>query len=560
MKIRLLQAPGSLFVLLCLLSQPGYSQTFGTPKAVVNPFSGTGGSVGLFSSMKIVNGNPTIAFYDASRFNLCYVRATDAGGTTWSTPQIIDATGVVGQYNSLQTVNGNPAIAYYDATNGDLKYIQATDASGTTWGTPQAIDATGNVGSYTSLQIVNGNPAISYFDVTNSDLKYIRATDASGTTWGTPQTLDATGNVGSFISLQIVNGNPAISYFDVTNSDLKYVRATDASGTTWGTPQTLDATGTVGQYTSLQIVNGNPAIAYYDGTNLDLKYVRATNASGTAWGTPLAIDATGAVGLYTSLQIVNGNPAISYYDGTNSDLKYVRASDLNGATWATPQTLASTGTTGQYTNMISQGTGAAIAFYDASETLPYFVASFVSLPVTLTHIAGQWKNTAIQLNWQVAGESDIEGYVVERSGDGKTFMALGTVVATNGIGNANYNYLDASPLTGTNYYRLRIIEISGALRYSSVVTMKAASDAGQHISVYPNPVKGNTLQYEVNLPAGVYTAKVVNSAGVVVSASSYQHNGGTIVNVLPVSVAIPDGLYHLIISNNKAQVSTHFVK
>ena len=139
--------------------------------------------------------------------------------------------------------------------------------------------------------------------------------------------------------------------------------------------------------------------------------------------------------------------------------------------------------------------------------------------------------------------NSIEDYVVERSGDGKTFLALGTVAATNGIGKANYNYLDAMPLTGTNYYRLRILERSGALRYSSVVTMKAASDARQHISVYPNLVKSNTLQYEVNLPAGTYTLKVVNTAGVVVTTGSYKHSGGTIVNVLSAAAAIPPGLY-----------------
>jgi hypothetical protein len=224
--------------------------------------------------------------------------------------------------------------------------------------------------------------------------------------------------------------------------------------------------------------------------------------------------------------------------------------------------LVSISATGQYTSKISQGTGAAIAYYDTSEVSSYFVAStdFVSLPVTLTHIAGQWKNTAIQLSWQVADESNIEEYVVERSGDGRTFLALGTVAATNDIGTKNYSYPDASPLTGTNFYRLRIIENTGAARYSSIVIMKAASDVGQHLSIYPNPVKGNTIQYEVNLPAGEYTLKVVNSAGIAVTTGIYKHSGGIIVNVLPVSSIIPAGLYHLIISNNKAQVSTHFVK
>ena len=234
---------------------------------------------------------------------------------------------------------------------------------------------------------------------------------------------------------------------------------------------------------------------------------------------------------------------------------------MNGATWATTQVLASTGSTGTYTSMISRGTGAAIAWFDATDLSPYFVASidFV-LPVTLTHIAAQWKNTAVQLNWQAASESDIDQYIVERSGDGRTYSALGSVAATNGIGNHDYNYLDASPLTGVNFYRLRILETSGSVRYSPLVTMKATTYAGQHVSVYPNPVRGNTIQYEVSLPAGEYTLKVVNSVGVAVKAGSYKHSGGTIVNILPVSYNMPAGLYHLIISNNKAQVSTHFVE
>jgi hypothetical protein len=58
-------------------------------------------------------------------------------------------------------VNGNPAISYYAATDGDLKYIRASDADGSTWNTPVIIDATG--GTYNSLTIVNGVPTIAYY-------------------------------------------------------------------------------------------------------------------------------------------------------------------------------------------------------------------------------------------------------------------------------------------------------------------------------------------------------------------------------------------------------------
>jgi mRNA-degrading endonuclease HigB of HigAB toxin-antitoxin module len=322
------------------------------------------GNTGQHTSQAIINGNPAIAYYDVSSENLMYVRAGDAGGTTWGTPVAVDSTDVVGMHTSLMVVNGNPAISYYDTTNLDLKYVRASDASGTSWGTPVTLDSTGQVGQFTSLAVVNGNPAVSYYDGTNFDLKYVRATDASGTTWGTPVTLDSLGNVGLYTSLAVVNGNPAISYYDDTNANLKYVRASNASGTSWGTPVTLDSANTVGLYTSLAVVNGNPVVSYYDATNGDLKYLRSSDASGASWGTPQAVDSTGVVGFYTSLEVISGNPAISYYDFTNQDLKYVRASDASGTSWGTPVTLDSTGDVGQYNSLVAINGNPTVSYYD----------------------------------------------------------------------------------------------------------------------------------------------------------------------------------------------------
>ena len=332
------------------------------------------GDVGQYTSQVVVNGNPAISYYDVTNKDLKYVRASNVTGTSWATPVTVAGTGIdVGQYTSLAVVNGNPAISYYDATNHDLKYVRASDAGGTTWGTPVTVDSPGDVGQYTSLVVVNGNPAISYYDFTNKDLKYVRASDVSGTSWGTPVTLDSTGDVGQDLSLAVVNGNPAISYYDATNHDLKYVRASDATGTSWGTPLTLDSTGDVGQYTSLVVVNGNPAISYYDVTNKNLKYIRAGDVSGTSWGNPLILDSTGDVGQFTSMNVVLGTPAICYYDVTNTALKSVRASDASGTVWEPPVGLdgsgtgGGTGSVGQYNSFAILSDGeAAVSYYDAT--------------------------------------------------------------------------------------------------------------------------------------------------------------------------------------------------
>jgi hypothetical protein len=310
--------------------------TWGTP--VVVDIGGPGpNDVGDSCSLAVVNGNPAISYHDASNGNLKYVRAADANGATWGTLITVDTGGTadVGPLSSLVVVDGNPAISYYDMTNGDLKYVRATDASGSAWDTPVIVDTGGDsdVGRFTSLVVINGSPAIGYYDATNGNAKYVRATDTSGVTWGTPVIADdgGTADVGEGTSLAVISGNPALGYRDLTNRRLKYVRATDIDGTAWDVPVVADAGGTndLGAFASLVEVNGNPAISYSDFTNGDLKYVRATDVSGTAWGTPVIVDGVGEGG---TLAVVSGNPAIGYYDLDNGDLKYVRASDPNVVT------------------------------------------------------------------------------------------------------------------------------------------------------------------------------------------------------------------------------------
>jgi hypothetical protein len=192
------------------------------------------GNVGQYTSLAVVNGNPAISYYDVSNTDLKYVRATNTSGTAWGTIITIEPTANnVGQYSSLKIINGNPAISYYDAGGLDLKYVRATDINGATWGTAVTVTATSNIGQYTSLTVVNGNPAISYYDASASDLKYVRATDVSGTAWAAPVTPEATGNVGQYSFLMVVSGYPAIFYYDATGTKIKYIRAGDVNGAVW---------------------------------------------------------------------------------------------------------------------------------------------------------------------------------------------------------------------------------------------------------------------------------------------------------------------------------------
>ena len=62
---------------------------------------------------------------------LALVAVIPAAAQTFTTVTL-DSTNNTGQHTSYAIVNGNPAIAYYDATAQDLRYVRATNAAGTT--------------------------------------------------------------------------------------------------------------------------------------------------------------------------------------------------------------------------------------------------------------------------------------------------------------------------------------------------------------------------------------------------------------------------------------------
>jgi hypothetical protein len=242
--------------------------SWGTPVTV-----DSAGDVGEFASLAVVDGRPAIAYYDDTpNYDLKYVRASDDTGSSWGTPATVTSSGSVGQYSSLAIVDGNPAIAYYDESTYSVKYVRASDVDGSSWGTPVTVDTAYHVGWYASLAVVDGRPAVAYHEFTNHYLKYAWASDATGSSWDTSVTLDSSGHEGWYASLAVVGGRPAVAYLDHTNEDLKYVRASDVAGSSWGTPVTVDSTGDVGTGASLAVVDGRPAIAYYDDTNGDLRF------------------------------------------------------------------------------------------------------------------------------------------------------------------------------------------------------------------------------------------------------------------------------------------------
>ena len=109
------------------------------------------------------------------------------------------------------------------------------------------------------------------------------------------------------------------------------------------------------------------------------------------------------------------------------------------------------------------------------------------LPVKLESFGARKKTEASsEINWTTSNEETGNIYVLERSADGKNFTSIKAINAIGRNSNQTYSHTDIKPLTGANYYRLRIENTSGDNKYSEIKTV-VFSKPGMNFSIYPNP-------------------------------------------------------------------------
>ena len=126
-----------------------------------------------------------------------------------------------------------------------------------------------------------------------------------------------------------------------------------------------------------------------------------------------------------------------------------------------------------------------------------------ALPVKLLYFTAVADGNRVRLNWNVEQEEDVVRYEVERSLTGSLFSKIGTVTSLQKAAWL-YTDFDLSPVTGWNYYRLKIIDKSGKISYSGI--RKVRFDKGlQMVSIFPNPT---TDVLNIQLPSS-YSAKTI---------------------------------------------------
>ncbi len=182
------------------------------------------------------------------------------------------------------------------------------------------------------------------------------------------------------------------------------------------------------------------------------------------------------------------------------------------------------------------------------------------LPLLLTFFnAAKFKETAALLTWKTTQEVNTAFFDLERSEDGISFNKIAQLIsAGNSQTPTNYSFTDYAPLTGNNFYRIKMVDKDGTFTYSIYRQLNFVAAYNRLVKFYPNPTKGklfldfNSVVAKENKVISIYTA-----SGNLIRQFNNAGNGSTKLEIDFSSY--PKGTYFIQVKTNQDQHTQRIV-
>lgn len=186
---------------------------------------------------------------------------------------------------------------------------------------------------------------------------------------------------------------------------------------------------------------------------------------------------------------------------------------------------------------------------DAEKDRELFRIALDPLPLRLLDFTVQKSEEKALLKWHTTSEINTAAFEIERANK-SNFVKIGEVAALNRSGFHSYQFEDAELSTGSNFYRLKMIDIDGKFTYSDIRRIDIQSI--EKVRISPNPV---TSVMKVAGVSGYDALQVVDASGKVVYQQAISRDE-EVMNMAKLS----RGNYVLRLKGKQGQKSLRFVK
>ncbi len=276
-----------------------------------------------------------------------------------------------------------------------------------------------------------------------------------------------------------------------------------------------------------------------------------TFGGGVVWGTSFIPGYSTTAGSWNTIipnTNANGVRLIQQFDIVTGDVTGCD-SDADG-TWPTGLVVT------------SNPTGGATPLQISATDAPLNGGNcFNVIPVRLEYINGFKATAGNALNWKLTCLSSSITMEVQRSADTRNFRSIERINATQARCAEPFNYLDAAPLKGKNFYRLKISDADGRVSYSPIVLVTNGETSGlEFVGLYPSVVHDRTsLSISSDRPALIEIA-ITDISGRIVAKSRHTVAAGSgIINIDCSKLAA--GLYNVTaITENTMGTTMRLVK
>ncbi|MFN5921929.1 MAG: endonuclease [Bacteroidota bacterium] len=197
-------------------------------------------------------------------------------------------------------------------------------------------------------------------------------------------------------------------------------------------------------------------------------------------------------------------------------------------------------------------------------TSSYLTSSTTTLPVEWLSFEAHEASPGVLLKWSTASELNNAYFTVERSIEGNTFTAIGTV---NGKGTTllrtHYSFTDynakATQKNTTYYYRIKQTDADGATSYSHTETITLYAHGDESVQVIPNPVadRASFIFADEQFANGTYIIQNLQGQTVVYDTEIILHEKNKL--VMDCSF-LPAGMYIIAFRKNNRYTHLKFIK
>ncbi|MBS1783068.1 MAG: T9SS type A sorting domain-containing protein [Bacteroidetes bacterium] len=108
------------------------------------------------------------------------------------------------------------------------------------------------------------------------------------------------------------------------------------------------------------------------------------------------------------------------------------------------------------------------------------------LPINFLRFEATKDKQRVRINWEMGDEDDVMQYEVQRSDKAVVFDPIGTV-DRNDVLNKHYVFYDEKPISGHNYYRLRVWKKDGTSEFTPTRLVIFDKVIVTTMNLYPNP-------------------------------------------------------------------------